>query len=482
MKAIGNSLFNQEEQVVALPRVLVKMALAFEHEGKAHHGRRRTAANLLLKYYWEGVGDDVKEHVANCRVCQRRKYATLVARVPVVRISKVPIPWWEIHIDLIVELPETANGYKHILVVKDSLTKWVVMVPLRTKTAVEVAKAMVDEVYCKFGAAKKIYSDRGTEFHNQISKAINHTLLQYQQFTTAYHPQANGQVENQNRTIKDALATYVNKHHNDWDRFLPLIAHAYNTTVNEATGYSPFRALYGREAAQPTDSWMEAAMKETPKDMTEYVSRLQSVLMETWASGTEVIDRGHRRQEELEQRQQGRRIFRPLKEGESVFVKTIPKLHFVSDEQEKTYKLASKLQARYTGPHIITRTINPTTYMVRFDTGKEHAIHATKIKRNPGHVRKARRLDISMSRPTGEQEGEMFMEVDDEDVVVEMQEAARMQEQDGSAVLHNLFESEHAQGNSGETAIIVYQEPRVHWWDREEGEREVSLEEVPNPD
>ena len=210
-----------------------------------------------------------------------------------IHVPKDAAPWAEVHIDLIVELPKTKEGFQHIFVAKDSLTKFVCMVPLRTKTATEVGKAMVDEVYCRFGVARKIYSDRGREFQNNIQAAINGMLRQYQQFTTAYHPQANGQVENQNRTIKDALAAYINMHHSDWDVFLPLITHAYNTTVNDATGYSPFRALYGREAAQPTDSWIKASLGVSDQTLSTYVSGLQRVLLETWGNIAEAIAKGH---------------------------------------------------------------------------------------------------------------------------------------------------------------------------------------------
>ena len=409
----------EDENVVALPKVLTKMALTFEHEGKAHPGRNRMAASIALRYYWEGMGEQVREHVANCKKCQHRKSANLGVKIPVLHVRKRARPWYEIHIDLIVELPETASGFKHILVVKDSLTKFVIMEPLKTKTATEVGRAMVDEIYCKFGAAQIIYSDRGKEFHNQTHKAINYILRQRQQFTTAYHPQANGQVENQNRTIKDALAAYINLHHNDWDIFLPLITHAYNTTINDATGFSPFRALFGREARQPTDSWMKEAIGTTEIGFSDYVSKLQTVLIETWGVIQEAIERGYDKTDERLIGTKNRRIFRPFQEGEMVFVRTIPKLEFASDELEKKYKLASKLQARYTGPHKIIRVINPTTYMVKFENGKEHAIHATKLKRDPAQLRKRREYDFQVIEQGQDGEDEpLIMEIDEEDNMV----------------------------------------------------------------
>ena len=53
-----------------------------------------------------------------------------------------------------------------------------------------------------------------------------------------------------------------------------VIAHCYRTTVNSATGYSPFRALYGREARQPCEDWIGSFAKTNQIDIHEYVQLL----------------------------------------------------------------------------------------------------------------------------------------------------------------------------------------------------------------
>jgi hypothetical protein len=104
-------------------------------------------------------------------------------------------------------------------------------------------------------------------------------------FTTAYNPQANGYAENQNRTVKDMLAMYVNEQQTNWAKFLPVLAHAYRTTVNSITGYTPYFANQGREARQPADQWIaEFARNELkgPQTIDDYVTQLQVALLSCW--------------------------------------------------------------------------------------------------------------------------------------------------------------------------------------------------------
>ena len=130
------------------------------------------------------------------------------------------------------------------------------MRPLRSKEAKEIAEALFEDVFCRHGSVETMVSDNGTEFVNHTLKQFHELLLTKRLTTTPYNPQSNGAVEIFNRTLADMLCAYVNANQNNWPRYLPMIAHAYRTTVNSATGYSPFRAVYGREANTPSDSWI----------------------------------------------------------------------------------------------------------------------------------------------------------------------------------------------------------------------------------
>jgi len=65
--------------------------------------------------------------------------------------------------------------------------------------------------------------------------------------------------------------------------------------------------------------------------------------------------------------------------GEKFYLRTIPQ-RFVVAEDERQYKLMSKLQYRYTGPHTVLEEINPVVFRANVN-GVVRTVHANKMKR-----------------------------------------------------------------------------------------------------
>ena len=72
-----------------------------------------------------------------------------------------------------------------------------------------------------------------------------------QAHSTIYHPQTNDLVERQNRTLVSMLRVYCSRYMDDWDRHLPQVMGAYNSTEHSSTGISPHMMLTGHEKALP---------------------------------------------------------------------------------------------------------------------------------------------------------------------------------------------------------------------------------------
>ena len=92
------------------------------------------------------------------------------------------------------------------------------------------------------------HTNQGCEFINNVSSELHRLTGREQRVTSAYHPQANGLVERNNRTIENSLLKVLNQKPEDWPDALPGVLFAYNTSRHKSTRYTPFFLLYGRDA------------------------------------------------------------------------------------------------------------------------------------------------------------------------------------------------------------------------------------------
>ena len=76
------------------------------------------------------------------------------------------------------------------------------------------------------------------------------TLLK---FSTAYHPQTDGKTEVVNKSLRNLLRCLVGDSPGNWDLILPQAEFAYNNSVNQSTGKSPFEIVHGYKPRKPTD-------------------------------------------------------------------------------------------------------------------------------------------------------------------------------------------------------------------------------------
>jgi hypothetical protein len=62
--------------------------------------------------------------------------------------------------------------------------------------------------------------------------------------STAYHHQANGQTKRVNQMMEEILRHYVSHHHDNWDKLLPTVEFAYNSSKHSTTQKTPFEVIF----------------------------------------------------------------------------------------------------------------------------------------------------------------------------------------------------------------------------------------------
>ncbi|MCO5609411.1 hypothetical protein L7F22_063637 [Adiantum nelumboides] len=66
-------------------------------------------------------------------------------------------------------------------------------------------------------------------------RALFENLRTKLDFSSAYHPQTDGQSEIANATVLDLLKCYVSEKQSEWEKYLPLVEFAYNNTIHSTT-------------------------------------------------------------------------------------------------------------------------------------------------------------------------------------------------------------------------------------------------------
>ena len=74
-----------------------------------------------------------------------------------------------------------------------------------------------------------------------------------QEHSSSHYPQANGQVEAVNKTLKTILKCTINAAHSNWHIMLYPALWVYRTNVKTVTGLSPFQLIHGVEAITPVE-------------------------------------------------------------------------------------------------------------------------------------------------------------------------------------------------------------------------------------
>jgi hypothetical protein len=115
----------------------------------------------------------------------------------------------------------------------------------------------MSRIVCLHGVPKKIVSDRGMQFTLKFWERLHETLDTQLRFSSAYHPQTDGQTERVNQILDDMLRACALHYGRSWDKSLSYAEFSYNNGSQESLKMAPFEMLYGGRCRAPL-FWNEA--------------------------------------------------------------------------------------------------------------------------------------------------------------------------------------------------------------------------------
>ncbi|KAG8916674.1 hypothetical protein FRC01_002921 [Tulasnella sp. 417] len=212
-----------------------------------HPGRIHTLELVKRDYEWPSMTKFIFAYVDSCDLCQRTKADHKKTKGTLQPLPEPVGPWTDITFDLITGLPTTKKGHNAILTVCDRKSRRAHYLPTKdTVTAEGIADLFVDHVWKLHGLPERTYSDRGPQFNSRWTRQTYERLQIEPRFSTAYHPQTDGQTERANQEIEQFLRLYTSHRQDDWDQYLALGEFAYNNRLNASIGTTPFFADLGR--------------------------------------------------------------------------------------------------------------------------------------------------------------------------------------------------------------------------------------------
>ena len=176
--------------------------------------------------------------------------------------------------------------------------------------------------------------------------AYDETKLQY---SSAYHPQTDGQTEVVNRSLGNLLRCLVRDHIASWDLILPMVEFAYNTSVNRSTGRSPFEVVTSIQPRLPIDLSplpAEARPSQEAEQFAQHMKDVHDEVRQQIAKSNDIY------------KQQADTRRRPVEfhEGDMVMVRIKPE-RFPTSTYKKLYPISA-------GPFKIMKKISSNAYVL----------------------------------------------------------------------------------------------------------------------
>ncbi|GKE37704.1 putative nucleotidyltransferase, ribonuclease H [Tanacetum coccineum] len=175
-------------------------------------------------------------------------------------------------------------------------------------------------------------------------------------FSTAFHPQTDGQSERTIQTLEDMLRACALEWTGSWDEYLCLVEFAYNNSWHASIKAAPFELLYGRKCRAPI-CWDEVGERliegpELIEITNEKVAVAKEKLKEARSRQKSYADK-HRRDLEFQV-------------GDRVFLKVSP------FRGVKRFGIKGKLSPRFIGPFEILERIGEVSYRLALPPQLSH--------------------------------------------------------------------------------------------------------------
>jgi hypothetical protein len=135
------------------------------HEEIGHLNEGRTLVEVKKRFFWHDKTESVRMVVRQCQCYQLAKSSENI-KYDIEEMKSIHVYdlFYKVALDTIGPLPKTKNGNKYVLVAIDHYSKWCEARPIKDHDAPIAAKFLEEEIICRFGVPKLIFTNNGSEW------------------------------------------------------------------------------------------------------------------------------------------------------------------------------------------------------------------------------------------------------------------------------------------------------------------------------
>ena len=270
----------QDDLLTKSGRIVVPNSLKFQitkdfHQ-ENHWGIQNTLVEISKEYYWPNMKVYIEQYCASCATCLQTKHQS---KKPKAELK--PIEWSDyepcqaIALD-IATMTNSYDGFSHILLITDCMSKFTELCPIRNMTAESVTKNIKRNWIARHGIPVTLLTDQGSQVDGVDVRKLCDELGISKRRSSPYHPEGDGISERPIGVMKGLFRRKLFDKkiaHKRWTDLLPEVQLAMNNKTHAATKYSPFQLLYGE--LRNTNNEERAYIKK------KYVDDAQNNLRET---------------------------------------------------------------------------------------------------------------------------------------------------------------------------------------------------------
>jgi len=364
----------RHSQVVIFSKKRRREILWEMHEYNGHHGVWAVAKQTILRYYWPGMQEDIKQHIQSCHACQVR--STKKMHLPIT-MSHPPRIFSKVYLD-VMNMPK-ARRKRWLVACRDDLTGKTECKPLTRDTAKAIAKFFLHRIILRYGIVQEVVTDNGPSFQKEFKALLADYGIKHIKISP-YNSQANGVVERGHYNIREALVKLCENDLSLWPLLVPAVCYADAITIRRATGFSPFYLLHGVHPFLPCDladaTFMVTEFKPGMTDDELLMARTRQILRmpEDVAKARQILKQSRIRSKEAYESKFARRLQKEsYQPGTLVLIRNTPIENSVSIER--------KTANRYMGPYRVVRRTQGGSYILEEMNGSllRHATAAFRL-------------------------------------------------------------------------------------------------------